>query len=934
MSGVKGLSGKVVDDFSSKLDHPKIETVESIDANHTQMARCSDKSDESYRSIAGVIKNFLKNTNLTGDLPLQSAAHMQQEASSVAGHSQGGTQATTAVYCIPFLQNRGFTGRREKVKELEEKLYTDRDCRKVSLVGLGGVGKTQVALELAYAVKAQRAEYSIFWVPAVSGETFEQSYRDIAAKCSVTQSQTNEDLRDSVRRYLNSSSAGKWLLIVDNCDDESLLFGEKSNAARGLVAYLPQNENGFTLFTTRHRKIAVSLAPNYIVGIQEMSQQEAETFLERSLSQQDLLDDRTAVIELLHELVCLPLAIAQAAAYIKTMQISIRDYLSRLRGTEQDTVSLLSREFYDDTRYTASNNAVASTWLISFEHIRQSDPFAADLLMFMSCVENKAIPHSMLPGKEHSEQMLHAIGTLCAYAFIVQRGKSDTYDMHRLVHLATTVWVQRHSPSLENKIKVATHLAKIFPSSAYSNQAIWRDYFPHAIRFLRNTEALDLKARYDLCRSVGECLRAEARYTEANDSSRLTAESAFGVALAFDGQTDKAIPILENVVAIRENELPEDDFDRIASQYSLAMAYRVDNQTEKAIVILEQVVAMEKEVFTEYDSNRLVIHYELAMAYELDGQVDKAIELLEQVVKIQMDALGEDHPGYLMSQYQLGDAYLQDGQVNKAIELLEHVDKMYKNMFPEDHIRCLMAQHNLASAYRRDGQVTEAIALYEHFVRIRKIALREDHPELLASQHNLALAYADDGQVAKALELLEYIIRIRRIALREDHPDLLVSQHNLPWVYLNNGQITEAVKLLEHVVRIRKIALREYHPDLLASQHELAVAYAKDGQMKKAIELLEHVVQTQKNVLPEDNPDRLLSENSLQYLHEQETSQTEDGTKSSNSEDLASSDDGEGKGEIDISEDAAQSGASEGAAAFDDREETERTHADEEAAEG
>lgn len=110
---------------------------------------------------------------------------------------------------LPFLRNRRFTGRTEKLKELEERLIIRKDCQKLAVVGLGGVGKTQVVLELAYTVKERWPAYSIYWVPAVSAESFEQVYRDIATQCSVALNPTEEDPKESVRRYLNSGSAGK-----------------------------------------------------------------------------------------------------------------------------------------------------------------------------------------------------------------------------------------------------------------------------------------------------------------------------------------------------------------------------------------------------------------------------------------------------------------------------------------------------------------------------------------------------------------------------------------------------------------------------------------------------------------------------------------------------------------------------------------------------
>ena len=104
---------------------------------------------------------------------------------------------------------------------------------------------------------------------------------------------------------------------------------------------------------------------------------------------QDQMSVRAAredVAELLNELTHLPRAIAQTAAYLNVIQISLREYLSLLKHAEKDTISLLSREFRDETRYRGSglaNNAVARTWLISFNYIRRSDPVAADQLLFM-----------------------------------------------------------------------------------------------------------------------------------------------------------------------------------------------------------------------------------------------------------------------------------------------------------------------------------------------------------------------------------------------------------------------------------------------------------------------------------------------------------------------------------------------------------------------
>lgn len=453
-------------------------------------------------------------------------------------------------------------------------------CKKLALVGLGGVGKTQMALELAYTVKERWPAYSIYWVPAVSEESLEQAYRDIATRCSIALNPTEEEPKRSVQRYLNSGLAGKWLLVVDSADDQEVLFGVPGESG-GLADHLPESENGITLFTTRHREIAVSLANSEVTEIHEMDCEEAESFLTRSLTHKDLLGDRTVVTELLNELAYLPLAIAQAAAYLNAMQISTREYLSLLRNTEQDMVSLLSREFRDNTRYSNSRNAVATTWLISFDQIRRSDSLAIDLLSFMSCIENKVIPRSILPAVKPEERMVHAIGTLRAYAFITQRDNGHNYDMHRLVHLATKVWLDKQYASHKVQQEAVIHLAKVFPSAEFDNRAIWQEYFPHALQSLRNTEALDIEARSDLCMAVGRCL-------------------------LIDGRAGEAVVWLSQCFSWRQGRFPENDPSLLAAQHMLAMAYQRDGQASKAVKLLEDVIVMRKRPAALAKQNRIL----------------------------------------------------------------------------------------------------------------------------------------------------------------------------------------------------------------------------------------------------------------------------------------------------------------------------------------
>ncbi|KAF2963181.1 hypothetical protein GQX73_g10402 [Xylaria multiplex] len=575
ISGVKGLDGKVVDDYSSKLGlPPSSETVESIDANHMQIAKCKDKTDPQYQAIVGVLKQFIRSGKLSGDTikAQQCVPITQVEPQGILSQDETGVGRSNSFYrshyYLPFPRNRRFTGRDAILNTLTEKLFAQEEPQKLAVVGLGGVGKTQVALKLAYWVKDNQPGYSVFWVPALGHASFEQAYAEIVRQLDI-QIKDNEDLKVSVRRYLESERAGKWLLIVDNADDTEIVFGS-SDTPGGISKYLPNSDNGLTLFTTRSREVAVAVAGSEVVDLHEMSVEEATGFFEKALINKQLLQDRAITGELLQELTCLPLAISQATAYLNQHQMSIQRYLALLRATEQDLVNLMTREFHDNTRYQGSQNAVAMTWLVSFDQIRQSDSNAAKLLGFMSCIEPKAIPQSILPMPPVEEEMEHAIGVLCGYAFLVRRGDGDVFDMHRLVHIATQVWVQRENIIKETKISAIQHLKSIFPTDDEENRSLWREYLPHAQHALQVSQEYQHDQRFTLLFWVGRCLDADRRSKEA-------------------------IIALEETVRWYKQHLPEDNSSRLSSEHALATAYLHNRQVGKAIAIFEHVVAIQKK---------------------------------------------------------------------------------------------------------------------------------------------------------------------------------------------------------------------------------------------------------------------------------------------------------------------------------------------------
>ncbi|CRG89885.1 hypothetical protein PISL3812_06924 [Talaromyces islandicus] len=210
-------------------------------------------------------------------------------------------------WIVPLARNPKFVGRQDEITTLEELITMQDSPRKIAITGLGGVGKTQVALELAHRIRDRHKECSILGL------------RDV----------NPAEVKEQVKSYLSSKRAGKWLLVFDNADDAEMWFAA-SHTASPLEDFIPDCEDGCILFTTRNRKLAMKLAPFNIISIPDVDKETAVRILDKTLAHEDLLRDTTTTATLLEQLAFLPLAITQASAYIIKNSIDLSTYLALL----------------------------------------------------------------------------------------------------------------------------------------------------------------------------------------------------------------------------------------------------------------------------------------------------------------------------------------------------------------------------------------------------------------------------------------------------------------------------------------------------------------------------------------------------------------------------------------------------------------------------
>ena len=540
-------------------------------------------------------------------------------------------------------------------------MFVNGRTQKTAVFGLGGVGKTQIALELAHRTREKYGDCSLLWVPATNVESFQQAYLNIGQQLGIPGLEEEQaDVKKLVQQYLSQKKASQWLLIFDNADDVDMWIGRTSSRA-SLIDYLPQSNQGSIVFTTRSRKIAVDLAHQNIVEVSEMDEETATQMLAKSLADPSLLKNYQDTAELVKQLTFPPLAIAQAAAYINKNGIAFADYLLLLKDHEESAVEILSEDFEDEARYQDVKNPVATTWLISFNQIRYHDPLAAEYLSIMSCIDPKDIPQSLLPPAKSRKAEVDAIGTLNAYSFVSRQSAGQSLDLHRLVHLATRNWLTKEDSLARWEAKAITRLEEVFPNDSYANRSIWRAYLPHVQYILGSTLRVeDTSQGLGLCEKFGLCLLSDGRYNEAKK------------------------PLLQ-VMEGYEKALGKEHLNTLTSVSNLALVLRYQGKYEAAEEMNRRALeGYEKALGKEHPATLTSVS-NLAGVLQYQGKYEAAEEMNRRALEGREKALGKEHPDTLTSVYCLAFLLHQQQQYEAASVLYQRAGSGYERALGPEH---------------------------------------------------------------------------------------------------------------------------------------------------------------------------------------------------------------------------------------------------------
>ncbi|CUS15406.1 unnamed protein product, partial [Tuber aestivum] len=396
-------------------------------------------------------------------------------------------EASRPYRIIPYSRNTKFTGRKsilDSVKSLSKRNGHNR----IALLGLGGSGKTQIAIEYVHQY-ASEDNCDIFWVQGSGVLKFKEGFKAIArhVRIPVASAETEEGFLLSVRRWFEGADSGDWILVIDNADNEEDFVGNNSHIAK----FVPQGPRGTLIFTTRSRQVA-SRQDCERIEVGKMEEDEARDLFSRHYgSGGNLRDGEEEVVSMiLGSVGQLPLAVVGSAAFMDETETPPRDYWTIFRDSDKGRTKLLSQNFSDIRRDVDMTESILSTYFITFDRITEQMPTAGGLLRLIAFFDRQNIPEQLLresgiEGVDDPVGFRLAVGKLSGFSLVTTTKREDKtfYELHRLVQLSIQAYL---SPGEWNKWRTTALrvISRIFPKYEHELRNICDAYIPHALAVL------------------------------------------------------------------------------------------------------------------------------------------------------------------------------------------------------------------------------------------------------------------------------------------------------------------------------------------------------------------------------------------------------------------------------------------------------------------
>lgn len=781
-------------------------------------------------------------------------------------------------------RNKNFTGREELLAELRRRAGTDATAvLPQALHGLGGVGKTQLAVEYAYKYADQYQV--VWWIPADQTALVRSTLAALAPRLGLSDILPGR-VEDAVVAVLDALRRGqpfdRWLLIFDNADHPELL--------REFMPYGP----GHVIVTSRNRDWARVVDA---LEVDVFTREESRTYLKRRVPGISPVDaDRLA-----DELGDLPLALEQAAALLAETVMTAGVYLDLL-AEEGDRVL---GENPPPTDYPLP---VAAAWSLSVTRLREQTPYAMELLQRCAFFGPAPIPLDLLdrgryvlgpPLQETLRDpilMSRAIRALGRYSLARIDNYRRTLEVHRIiqrlirnelededrsgmrheVHLLLAASDPGEPGNFENWPKYAELLGHVGPAGIVSCDADWvRRLAQNIVGYLRITGNYS-----SALTSADQALTRWAADSGEDDKSVLVMARLKSQVLQGLGRYKESYELAARTLERMGRVLGDDHEETLILLSGQCVDLRAAGDFQASLAVNQRSLEQHRVVFGNDHPRTLAAMNNVAEDFELNSDYAAARELNKKLYEEKLVVyLRDSHPSVLLTLNAIARVMREEGHFVAARDTARRAydgyqDLVRQHVLPDSHPWVLQQAIDFSAALRAAGDDPESLELAEDIYEKYRLAFGPKHPGTLAAAVNLANSQRIPGDLKRAGELLATTENDYRVLFGDTHPYTLLSALNLS---ITNRRLGNAETAQRRLAEIREILEQQFgphqHPTLICSVN-LANALADLGDSASAVSLCEKVLPQLTKLLGPDHPHTLTCAGNL-ALDLRATGQTE-----------------------------------------------------------
>ncbi|MGH9821999.1 MAG: tetratricopeptide repeat protein, partial [Blastocatellia bacterium] len=648
---------------------------------------------------------------------------------SVEDNSQ---QTQDPIWIVPYRRNRFFAGRDTVINDLRNALVERSRTALVSaqaITGLGGIGKTQTAVEYAY--RFRDAYRWVFWLNSESDLSITEDLMSFAKLLCLPGTEAS-DIAKTLSAVLQWFAVNEgWLLICDNAGDPKLLRN-----------VLPLDPKGHILITSRVQVFHDLAEP---VRLALMEPGSAVEFLVNRVENVICPDDeKAAARELAHELGYLPLALEQAGAFIAQTKCQFQNYLTNYRRKKLELLEQ-SPPIAGDYEHS-----VATTWSMNFEEVETASPAASDLLKLSAYLEPDRIPLILLSrSKKHLGPHLSAelaradadslsldkvLEILTRYSLISRDEDSAAFGIHRLVQevIRTALPTEEQLAWTERAVDT---LADAVPCVEYENWSIYENLEHQAFSASRLVKQAGIESAHAgvLLNQLGLYCDYRGKYVEAED-------------------------LLERALSITEKVKGPTHLHVASRASNLAAIYERRGRLDEAEALLRRCVAITETHFGSEHPEMATPLNNLGLIAIVARRYEEAESLIGRALAIRKAHLGPKHPLVATHLNNLAAIYYARGEIDRAeASLRESLGILEEGLVP-DHPNTGRCLRNLMVLYYEQRRYKEAQPLGEQALAVLDKSLGPDHPDTVGVRRYLVsitqlLGGSQEGTMADSTTL-------------------------------------------------------------------------------------------------------------------------------------------------------------------------------------